>query len=57
MVKSGMVVLTGIEKADVANADVTVGWILKATTEALVVERKRGNRRDVVEIDIEIAYH
>jgi hypothetical protein len=40
MAKSGMVVLTGIEKADVANADVAVGWILKATAEALVVERK-----------------
>jgi hypothetical protein len=57
MVKSEMVVLTGREKADVANADVAVGWILEATAKALVVERKRGNRRDVVEIDIEIAYH
>jgi hypothetical protein len=57
MVKSGIVVLTGREKADVANADVAVGWILEATAKALVVERKRGNRRDVVEIDIEIAYH
>jgi hypothetical protein len=28
MVKSGMVKLTGRENADVANADVRVGWML-----------------------------
>jgi hypothetical protein len=28
MVKSGMVVLTGREKADMANADVAMSWML-----------------------------
>jgi hypothetical protein len=41
IVMSRMVVLTGRENADVADADVVVGWILYAAAGALVVKRER----------------
>jgi hypothetical protein len=40
MIKSRMVVLTGRDKSDV---DVVVYWMLQATAEVLVDERKREN--------------
>jgi hypothetical protein len=41
MVKSGMVVLTGREKADVTDADVLVGWKLQPAAGTVVDERER----------------
>jgi hypothetical protein len=38
-----MVVLTGRDKADVTDVDVTVYWMLQPTAEVLVDERKREN--------------
>jgi hypothetical protein len=41
MVKSGMLVLTGREKADVAYADVAVGWKLQPAAGTVVEEREK----------------
>jgi hypothetical protein len=41
MVKSGMVVLTGREKADVTDADVLVCWKLQPAAGTVVDERER----------------
>jgi hypothetical protein len=41
MVKSEMMVLTGREKINVADADVTVGWKLQTAAETVVGERVR----------------
>jgi hypothetical protein len=41
MIKSRMVVLTGREKADVADADVAVTWVLHLAAGVLVGERER----------------
>jgi hypothetical protein len=41
MVKSGIVMLTGREKADVADADVAVGWKLQPAAGTVVGERER----------------
>ena len=41
MVKSGIVMLTGKEKADVADADVAVGWKLQPAAGTVVGERER----------------
>jgi hypothetical protein len=41
MVKSGMRVLIGIEKTDVADADVVVGWKLQPATRIVVGEGER----------------
>jgi hypothetical protein len=41
MVKSGMVVLTRRKKADVTDADVTVGWMLQPAAGAVLGERER----------------
>jgi hypothetical protein len=41
MIKSRMVVLTGREKGDGADANVVVGWMLQPTAGALVGERER----------------
>jgi hypothetical protein len=40
MIKSRMVVLTGREKGDGADANVVVGWMLQPTAGALVGERE-----------------
>jgi hypothetical protein len=41
MVKSKMVVLTGKEKSDIADANVAVGCMPQPTARAVVNERKR----------------
>jgi len=41
MVKSGIVMLTGREKADVTDADVAVGWKLQPAAGTVVGERER----------------
>jgi hypothetical protein len=41
MVKSGMVLLTEREKADITNADVTVNWKLQTVAETVVNARER----------------
>ena len=41
MVKSGMVLLTGRERVDVADADVAMGWKLQAAAGTVVDERER----------------
>jgi hypothetical protein len=41
MIKSAMRVLTGREKTDVADADMTVGWKLQPAAETVVSERER----------------
>jgi hypothetical protein len=43
MVKSEMMVLTGREKTNVTDADVTVGWKLQTAAETVVGERVRKN--------------
>jgi hypothetical protein len=57
MVKSGMVVLTGREKADVADADVLVGWKLQPAAGTIVGERERKSWRDVSESKIQPCDH
>jgi hypothetical protein len=41
MVKSKIMMLTGRENVDVANDDVSVGWILQPTVEALVIKGEK----------------
>jgi hypothetical protein len=41
MVNSGMVVLTGREKADVTDTDVAVGWKLQPAAGTIVGKRER----------------
>jgi preprotein translocase subunit Sec63 len=43
MVKSKMMVLTGREKTNVADIDVTVSWKLQTAAETVVGERVRKN--------------
>jgi hypothetical protein len=41
MVKSGMVMLTEREKADLVDADVTVDWMLMSAIKVLVGDREK----------------
>jgi hypothetical protein len=41
MIKSEILVLTGKEKTDVVDIDVTMGWMLQPTVRVVVDERER----------------
>jgi hypothetical protein len=43
MIKSEILVLTGKEKTDVVDIDVTMGWMLQPTVRVVVDEREREN--------------
>jgi hypothetical protein len=57
MVKSGMVLLIRREKADVADADMAVSWILQPTAGALVDERGRESWCGVTGKEIQAGDH
>jgi hypothetical protein len=57
IVKSGMMVLTGKEKAHIADADVAVSWMLHPAAGAVLDERERENWRDVDESEIQPDTH
>jgi hypothetical protein len=43
MIKSEILVLTGKEKTDVVDIDVTMGWMLQPAVRVVVDEREREN--------------
>jgi hypothetical protein len=43
MFKSGIMVLSGREKTDMIDTDVSVGWMLQPTAGAVVNEREKVN--------------